>query len=139
MIAEKDDADEKLTTTVVISGCKLSLAKFFSFGMSVFDVVPAMLFSVSVSQFYSGVIVQATFFFLFQFHRSIIFRQYKFRQSCFHLECLGLLLRRQRYSLFQFHSFMLVLLCRQRCFLFQFHSFILARQYKVRQRCFQVK
>ena len=62
MIAEKDDADEKLTTTVVISGYKLSLAKFFSFGMSVFDVVQVMLFSVSVSQFYSGVIVQATLF-----------------------------------------------------------------------------
>lgn len=62
MIAEKDDADEKLTTTVVVSGCKLSLAKFFLFGMSVFDVVQAMLFSVSVSQFYSCVIVQATLF-----------------------------------------------------------------------------
>ena len=62
MIEEKDYIGEKLTTTVVVSGYKFSLAKLFSFGTSVFDVVQEMFISFSISQFYSGVGVQVTLF-----------------------------------------------------------------------------
>ena len=65
--------------------------------------------------------------------------QVKYGKALFHLECLSLMLCRQCCSLFQFHSYILVLLCRQRCFLFQLHSSIIFRQFKFRQSCFHLE
>ena len=66
----KDDIGKGLYWWEVDSdgGCFWSQVKFwkssFSFGMSVFDVVQTMLFSVSISQYYSSVVVYVILFYV---------------------------------------------------------------------------